>query len=188
MATEIKRTASLDNESKAMLYEGLNLSQLSVAFRMDHRVLVEKLHGVDPSGYRGKAAIYKINEVAPHLVKPAYDIEAYIKRMHHNDLPKMLTKEFWNGQRARQEFELKAGQLWHTAQVIEKVSELYKLVAMSARLATDNIERTTDLTDRQREAVNSIMRGMLEDLQRKVIENFKEPTTDGHAADTSDDL
>lgn len=188
MATATKRTVSLDNESKVMLYEGLNLSQLSVVFRMDHRTLVEKLHGVEPSGHRGKAAIYTILDAAPHLVKPIYDIETYIKRMHHNELPKLLTKEFWNGQRSRQEYELKAGQLWPTTQVIEKVSELYKLVAMSARLATDNIERSTDLTDKQRDAINGIMRGMLEDLQRKIAENFKEPAPDGHATNPNDDL
>jgi hypothetical protein len=186
MATT-RQTASLDAESKAMLYEGLNLSQLGVAFRMDHRVLVEKLHGVDPSGWRGKAAIYRINEVAPYLVKPIYDIEAYIKRMNHNELPKHLTKEYWAGLRSRQEYELKAGQLWPTSQVVEKVGEIFKLVAMSARLATDNIERTTDLTDKQRDAINGIMRGMLEDLQRKIAENFKEPESDGNQA-SSDDL
>lgn len=186
MATTHK-TASLDKESQAMLYEGLNLSQLSVAFRMDHRVLVEKLHGVEPCGHRGRAAIYRINEVAPYLVKPHYDIETYIKRMNHADLPKHLTKEFWNGQRARQEFELKAGHLWHTTQVVEKVGELYKLVLNSARLASDNIERNTELTQKQREAVDTLMRNMCEELHQKILENFKE-TDSGKTEDSSDEL
>lgn len=179
-------TNSLDDESKAMLYEGLNLSQLGVLFRMDHRVLVEKLHGVTPSGYRGRAALYRVHEVAPHLVKPIYDIETYIKRMHHNDLPKHLTKEFWAGLRAKQEYELRAGQLWHTNQVVEKVSELYKLIAMSTRLLTDNIERTTELTDKQRALVNEGLRGMLETLQQKIEENFKEVPQDGKDPDADD--
>lgn len=185
MAT--KRSDSLDAESQAMLYEGLNLSQLGIAFRMDHRVLVEKLHGVSPTGRRGNANTWHIHEVAPHLVKPIYDIETYIKRMHHNELPKLLTKEFWNGQRARQEYELKAGNLWKTEEVISKVGELYKLVAMSARLASDNLERHTELTPRQRDAVEGIMRGMLEDLSRRIAENFSKAPEQKTAENHNDD-
>ena len=91
MAAAKSKTMSLDEESRAMLYEGCNLSQLGILFRMDHRVLVEKLHGVSPSSKRGNANIYRVDEVAPHLVKPIYDIETYIKRMHHNELPKTLS-------------------------------------------------------------------------------------------------
>ena len=187
--TAANNVGTLDAESKAMLYEGLNLSQLGIAFRMDHRVLVEKLHGVEPTGKRGRAGTWRIHEVAPYLVKPMYDIETYIKRMHHNELPKLLTKEFWNGQRARQEYELKAGNLWKTDEVIEKVGELYKLVAMSARLASDNIERNTELTPRQREAIDGIMRGMLEDLERKIKENFtKKEKVKSESVGDDDDL
>jgi hypothetical protein len=154
---------------------------------MDHRVLVEKLHGVPPSGRKGAASLYKIYDVAPYLVRPIFDIETYIKKMHHNELPKLLTKEFWAGQRSRQEFELKAGQLWPTAKVIEKVSEVFKLVKMSALLATDNLERSTELTDKQRDVINGAMRGMLLDLERMIRENFKEPEPDGNQEQYIDD-
>lgn len=177
MATNITRgkkpTTSLDEESQAMLYDGLNLSQLSIAFRMDHRVLVEKLHRVEPTGSRRGVATYTIDEVAPHLVKPIYDIETYIKRMNHTDLPKHLTKEFWAGLRSKQEYELKAGDLWPTARVIGEVGELFKLVKMSVLLLSDAVERQTELSDRQREIIKGLTDGMLEDLHREVLVKFK---------------
>src|SRR5690554_4094154 len=74
MATR-RRKDALDDESRAMIYEGLNLSELGRLFHMDHRVLVEKLHGVSPSGKRGSANTYKVHEVAPYLVKPIFDVE-----------------------------------------------------------------------------------------------------------------
>lgn len=162
----------LDEQSKAMLYEGLNLSQLGVAFRMDHRVLTEKLQTVKPSGMRNGAATWTIHEVAPHLIKPIYDIEAYIKRMHHADLPKHLTKEFWAGLRSKQEYELKAGDLWPTAKVVQEVGELMKLVKMSVLLMSDTVERSTELSDKQRQILKQLTDGMLQELHRAVIEKF----------------
>lgn len=172
------RADSLDAESRAMLYEGCNLSQLGILFRMDHRVLVEKLHGVSPSGKRGKGATYLVHEVAPHLVKPVYDIETYIKRMNHTELPKMLTKEFWAGQRSKQEYLIKAGDLWPTAKVISEVGELFKMIKTQTRLASDAIERQTELTPRQRAIVKSLLDGMLRDLHEVVTEKFAEREPD----------
>lgn len=174
MATR-RRKDALDDESRAMIYEGLNLSELGRLFHMDHRVLVEKLHGVSPSGKRGSANTYKVHEVAPHLVKPIFDIESYIKRMNHADLPKMLTKEFWAGQRAKQEYLLKAGDLWPTEDVIKHVGELFKLVKMSVQLMSDAVERQVELTERQRAIIKAMCDGLLSDLRQAIIENFSEP-------------
>lgn len=170
MATN--RRDSLDEESRAMIFQGLNLSELGRLFHMDHRVLVEKLHGVAPSGKRGKADTYLVHEVAPYLVRPIFDIETYIKRMNHSDLPKMLTKEFWAGQRSRQEYLLKAGDLWPTSEVVKNVGELMKLFAMSAKLASDAVERQVELTPRQRTIIRGLMDGMMRDLRAQVIKTF----------------
>lgn len=167
-----KRSDSLDDDSSAMIYEGLNLSQLGRLFHMDHRVLVEKLHGVAPCGKRGKAAIYRVDEVAPYLVRPIFDIETYVKRMNHADLPKMLTKEFWAGQRSKQEYLLKAGDLWPTSEVVKNVGELLKLIKMSVQLMSDAVERQVELSDRQRAIIKSLTDGMLSDLRQSVIEHF----------------
>lgn len=178
------RSDSLDQESRSMIFEGLNLSELGRLFHMDHRVLVEKLHGVAPHGKRGKADTYLVHEVAPYLVKPIFDIETYIKRMNHADLPKMLTKEFWAGQRSKQEYLLKAGDLWPTAEVIKNVGELLKLVSMSAKLTRDTVERQVELSDRQRAIITSLMDGMLRDLRTQVIKTFGEDLT---VADVDED-
>ena len=148
---------------------------------------VEKLHGVKPCGHRGNAQIYSVAEVAPYLVKPMYDIENYIRKMHHNDLPKMLTKEFWAGQRSKQEYLLREGDLWPTDSVIEKVSELFKLIKMQARLGVDAVERQTELTPRQRSIMRGIFDGMLRDLHDNVIENFSHKEKRVEIRDTDDD-
>lgn len=193
MATLTKNTdkpnnrVSLDEASKSMLFDGLNLSQLSTAFRMDHRVLVEKLRNCPPTDTRNGVSIWHIHDAAPHLVRPTYDVEAAIKRMNHADLPKQLTKEFWNGLKAKQDYELRAGDLWPTAKVVESVGELYKLVRMSALLATDTLERQVELTEQQRTIVKNLMDSMLNDLYLAVQEKFKDTTNESHSKQLDDE-
>lgn len=100
------------------------------------------------------------------------DVEAYIKKMNHNELPKHLTKEFWAGQRARQDFLLKEGDLWPTTDVVKKVGELMKLMSMSMKLLADTVDRQAELTDKQRRIIIAIVDSTQEDLVKQVVENF----------------
>lgn len=181
---------SLDEESKAMIHHGLNMSQLCQLFKMDHRTLVAKMEQgeVKPSGRRGGYPVYFVHEVAPWVIKPAYDVEEHLKRMNPADLPKMLHKEFWAGQRARQEYELREGNLWPTEVVYEKVGELVKLVKMSTNLMADAVERQTQLTDRQRSLIKSMCDGMLRELSQAVLKHFKEKPNGRPQEDSDEDI
>lgn len=163
---------SLDDRSQEMLFQGLNQSQLCRAFGMDPRDLQAKIHGVPPAGQRHGSKVWLIKDVAPYLVKPKVDVETYIKTMNHNELPKHLTKEFWAGQRARQEFLLKEGDLWPTHQVVAKVGELMKIQAMALKLLVDTVDRQSELTEKQRKIVREIADGTLANLAREVKEKF----------------
>ena len=166
MAKSIAETerGNSDDEVMSALYKGLNQSQLMKLFRLDNRTIKAKIFesGVKPIGRVYHADIYSVYELAPYLVKPVGDIEAYIKRMDHHDLPKMLTKEFWAGLRSKQEYEEKAGLLWRTERVVEEVGDLMKLVKMSTLLMLDAVERQTELSDRQREIIRSLSHGMID--------------------------
>ena len=168
------RGAKLDDESKAMMYAGLNLTQLGLLLEMDHKLIRERLEkgGVQPVGTRNGAAIYKIKDVAPWVVKPGYSIAEYIQRMSPADLPKLIQKEFWAGMKSRQEFQIKAGELWETSKVIEKVGEVLKMVRMHVLLTCDTVERQVELTDRQRQLIAGIMDGLLTDMADAIVEHF----------------
>lgn len=185
---EIERGNS-DDEVMSALYKGLNQSQLMKLFRLDNRTIKAKIFesGIKPVGRVYHADIYSVHELAPYLVKPVGDIEAYIKKMDHHDLPKMLTKEFWAGLRSKQEYEEKAGLLWRTERVVEEVGELMKLVKMSTLLMLDAVERQTELSDRQREIIRSLSHGMLSDLQQRVESKFKVPEDVQHQEEVIDE-
>lgn len=167
-----------DDETLAAIYKGVTQDQLMRLFKMDHRTVKRKLFesGVKAVGKTSNGSdLYAIHEIAPYLVKPVFDVETYIKQMNHNELPKHLTKEFWAGLRSKQDYEEKAGLLWRTEKVVEKVGELMKLVKMSTLLMNDAVERQTELTDRQRSIIKELSHGMLSDLMTRINENFKTP-------------
>ncbi len=171
--TTRRRTSSLDDESQAMLYDGLNLSQMTIAFGIDHRILVEKLHGVPATGSRNGTEIWTIATVAPYLVKPVGDIETYIKKMQPNDLPKALAKEFWSAIKTRQEVEKASGDLWPTERVVGVIGSLMKLLKMSVRLLTDSVDTQAELSEAQRRTVKQLGDSMLERLYAEVRDSFK---------------
>lgn len=174
--TTRRRTSSLDDDSREMLYDGLNLSQLSIAFRMDHRVLVEKLHGCPATGSRNGTEIWRIEVAAPFLVKPLGDIESHIKRMNPADLPKALSREFWAAIKARQEVQKADGDLWPTERVVGTIGALMKLMKMSVRLMCDTVDMQAELSDKQRRIVKQLGDTMLEQLYAEVRNSFKPKT------------
>lgn len=172
------RINQLDADSKTMIYEGCNLTQLCAIFKMDRRTVSEKIREVAPKGQRSGYPVYAIDEVAPHLVKPAYDVEAYLRRMNHKDLPPQLSKEFWSGLKAKQEYLIREGELWHTSDVIKAVSELFKTLRMAILLQMDTIERNSVLTVDQRKAMVELTDGALNSLADAVIEKFSAKVVD----------
>ncbi|PZQ95026.1 MAG: hypothetical protein DI533_20410 [Cereibacter sphaeroides] len=173
VALRQRRSNQNDVETEAMLFQGANITQLGKLFRMERRDITAKISGnVPPCGERGGYPIYFIHEVAPHIVKPIYDIETYLKRMHHNDLPKHLSKEFWAGLRQRQEYLKAEGDLWETDKVIEVMADAFKTLRMTLLLAGDTVEREMTLTHQQRDKLRVIFDGALNDLADSLVNRF----------------
>lgn len=164
---------TLDADSKAIIYEGVSVSQLGHIFGIDNRTVTRKINGLAPCGTRVGYPIYSLKDAAAYLVEPKGDIGEHIKKMNHRDLPPMLLKEFWTGQNARLKFEEDQGDLWRTEHVIEHEAEVYKTLRMTLLLTRDRIERETELTDKQRSIIDNTIDGALGDLYESLINRFQ---------------
>jgi hypothetical protein len=151
-----------------------SMAQLAHLFQTDAKTLPRRLRGLKPSGQRHNTKTYLIREAASRIVKPGYAIEQYLRTMNHSELPPLLTKEYWNGQRARQIYEENAGDLWRTADVVEGFAEAFKTLRMSLLLMADAVDRESELSEPQRKALKRMIDGSIDDLREKMVSRFKD--------------
>lgn len=171
----VKSRRALDEESNLMIYQGVTMSHICTIFEMDLRDVKEKLVGrVAPVGARSGNEIYKLKDVAQHLVKPDFDIDEFIRRMSIADLPPILRKEYWAGLRSRQLYEKEAAELWSTGDVVAMVGELFKTLRLSLLQTRESVERETELTDRQRSIITKIIDNALEEVHAATTRRFSE--------------
>jgi hypothetical protein len=178
-----------DATTDAILYEGASIEQLSRLFKMDKRTVKAKVYGMKPVARRNGTDIYSVHEVAGKVWRPTEEeVDAAMLRLNPQDLPKMITKEYWAGRRARQAFEREEGDLWSTTEVVEKVGDLMKIIKLQTTLMCDGVERNTELSERQRKVITQLTRGMLADLEKAIVSNFtKRPKKVVNVQEADDD-
>ena len=150
------------------------MSQIAQLFGTDAKTLPQRMKGIVPAGRRNGYKVYNIAEAASRLVKPGYEIEEYIRQMSPQELPPLLNKEFWNGQRARTAFEKEMGNLWPTEDVIALFAVLENGIRQTMLLITDDVDREEGLTDRQRKVFRRITDSSITLFKEKLTEAFQE--------------
>ncbi len=150
------------------------IAQLAQLFETDAKTLPKRMKSVVPRGTRRGNKVYSIREAAQFIVTPGYEIEEYIRQMSPQELPPLLQKEFWNGQRARLEFETKLGNYWATEAVVEYIGELQNTIRMVLLLLTDDVNREGSLTNGQRATIQRITDAAIETMKKNVVEKFKD--------------
>lgn len=168
----VKRVSDV---TSAILATGeATLSQIAQMFRTDAKTLPQRMRGVIPAGKRDGYKVYNIREAASRLVEPGYEIEEYIKQMSPQELPPLLQKEFWNGQRARTAYEKEIGNLWPTEDVVALFAVLEQGMRQSVLLLTDDVEREEGLTTGQRKVFRRIMDQGIAKFKETLTEKFKD--------------
>ena len=168
----VKRTSDVTSE---LLATGeATMSQLAQLFETDAKTLPQRMKGIVPAGKRNGYRVYNIAEAASRIIKPGYEIEEFIRQMSPQEMHPLLLKEFWNGQKARLDFEIKQGNYWPTGDVVEIVAVLSNGIRQTLLLVTDDIDREEELTDGQREAFRRITDDAINALQEELTKRFQE--------------
>ena len=150
------------------------MAQIAALFKTDAKTLPRRLSRLKPTTVKSGVRQYDIRQAAAYIVKPGYSIEEFIRRMHPNDLPVGLMKEFWAGQKSRQSFEREAGDLWITAQIVEAFGEALKECRMTIMLFTETVEREAGITEDQRKVLRRLTDGLIDDLRNALVDKFKD--------------
>lgn len=147
-ATPEEREEMAKGLDLGVVYGGVSAHWLSNVFGMDKNTVKKKLSAsCTIVGMNKGTPLYTIKEAASYLVPPKVDIDAYMRGLRYNDLPPMLQAAYWDGQLKRQKWQVNAGELWHTTQVLDVLGELAKTVKTTIQLWPDQVQ---GLSDKQR--------------------------------------
>jgi len=147
-------------------------TQLAKMFKRDKNSMGRLLRGLPPVTTRKGYPVYDIAEAAGMLVPIGYDVEERLRFMNQADLPPLLGKEFWNGQRSRKAYERESGDLWPTAEVAAVLARKDAIVVMQMKLLVDKIERQTAVTPRQREILRREADATVNAMREATVDAF----------------
>ncbi len=149
---------------------GVTAGWLARVFGMDPLDVKRRLQAC-PSVQRGRLGhTYDLKAAASFLIKPVFDVEKYVANMKPSELPPQLQDSFWKSKINRQKYELNAGELWRTADVLEVMGEIFKSVKFTTQLWADNLELQSGLTLEQRADLMKAVDALNNDIYEKVKE------------------
>lgn len=166
--------ATAQNEKWDEIYGGATVKQLAVLFHKGEQFVKQQITECKPVARRSGRYVYALDQVAPYLCRPknAREIANFMRTARPNDMPSVLTKEFWNGQRARQAFLAGEGDLWPTDKIVELLSVVFSKIRMDLLLLPDQLDRTYSLTDEQVSVVRNTVDRVLATAAESLVKQF----------------
>jgi hypothetical protein len=131
-----------------------------------------RLAKVKPSGERRGTPIYAVRDAAPYCVPLPADAVDRVLRMNHMGLPALLKKEYWQGQEAQLRVREKQGSLWRTDKILEYVGMAFRDIATEINIFSDQVERESALTERQKEAIDTLTQNLLLNIKARIKLSF----------------
>lgn len=162
---------------------GVSVAWIVKAFRMGRGTVERKLVGCPSLGF-GKHGVplYDLSTAASYLVNPSErDISRLLEKLDPKDLPEKLREAYWNAKLKEQRFLEKAGELWATEQVIDKVSEMLANAKALLTLLPDDLERDAKLTSEQRQVAKKKVDAVQNAFHKMILKMAEEASTPNSA-------
>lgn len=177
----------IGTQNATTLLTGVPIPTLIRIFRMGRGTILEALKNLEPVklGHNG-APYYDLAEAASYLVAPKVDVVSYIKRMDPDDLPDQLKSSYWNAKLQRQKFEENAGDLWRSEDVMQVLSDTFKIIKDRSQLFVQALEGNCKLTDEQRKEFMKLVNGMLMDVRAGLQDHENVSKTRSQLSDLDD--
>ncbi|QPZ53262.1 terminase small subunit [Achromobacter phage vB_AchrS_AchV4] len=157
----------LDNDN---VFAGVSATWLAKVFRMAPETVKKRLAECPPKSRRRNYSVYDLAQAAQYLVPPKVDVAAYIRGMRPNDLPPILQDSYWSAMRKRQEWQIKAGELWPTDDVLNVFGELAMTLKSSIQLWVENLDRVHGLTPEMRQQMTQQSDNLLMEMHQIMVE------------------
>lgn len=145
--------------------DGVTITWLASLYDMARKTVESKLTGCPIKKRTASGTpLYDLTVAAGYLSGRRRDIMAALKVAKEDDLPLPLQQKFWRTKLLRNKWELDAGQLWRTDDVLDVFSEAFKAIKNSMLLWVDNLEMIGMLTKEQREFMHGQVDGLTNEI------------------------
>lgn len=151
------------------VHAGVTVTWLASVFGMGINTVHRKLADCPPLKKHKATKVYDLRQAAAYLVDPKVDLERYIKTLQPGDMPARLQKDYWDALLKRQKWELEAGQLWRSEDVLAVLGDAFGHIKSSMQLWAVTLERKTGLTTEQRELLTVLCDKLLDSLHEKLV-------------------
>jgi len=174
------------NVEAVKVRQGVSVSWLAAVWGKSTEWVRQRLAHCPPVAQHGNAFRYNIAEAAEYLVDPKVDVTKYLRDLKSTDLPAHLQKEIWDARLKRQKWEIAAGELWHTQDVMAVLSSTFAIIKSSIQLWPDTVERQVGLTDDQRALLIALGDLLQNEIHQGLVDAAKERSTKAVIMDVED--
>jgi hypothetical protein len=169
----------LDDESRAMIYQGASVNQLAELFKKRVPEVMRRLAGLAPVGTgRQGNPIYSVPEAAARLIRiqiTEKQIFDFLTALNPKELPPLLNKAFWDAMRGRASYREQIGELWLTREVLHVASEAFQSLRMSLLLVPDTLRDETDIPEKYVLIVQQTIDDALEQARERLVDDLRKP-------------
>lgn len=166
------RPATMSPDLRTVIYQGATARQLALMFGMDQTTTEKRLAGARTAGERDGRTIWRVKDAAAVLAPLPADVVSRVIRMNHMDLPPVLRKEYFDGQLKHMKLLELEGEIWRTEAVQSYVGTAFRDIKLEIQLLADTLERSTELSERQRQIVTESIDGCLLGVREKLLKLF----------------
>lgn len=172
-----KAESAPSTESEDVL-RGVTVTWLGAVFKMSRAEAAKRLVGCPAVSktVTGQTK-YLVHEAAKYLVDVNFDVEHYLRNMKATSLPNALQKAFWEAKKTRLSYQLAAGELWHSDDVMDVLGESFKRIKTTMQLWVDNLDRVQEMTPEQRDTITKMVDGLSKSLHETLIDQARENST-----------
>jgi hypothetical protein len=150
---------------------GFTASWLSRAFDMDIKSVQKRLSRCPsrPSPDGRATVVYDLKDAAKYLVEPSLSVEDFMRLAKRADLPATLQQQFWDAMLKRQQYEVRANDLWPTDRVREVLRDTFQTIKFTMQLWADTLSREKAVTQEQREAIVRLVDALQNEIYEALV-------------------
>lgn len=143
---------------------------LAEVFDMDPATVRKRLIRCPKLGMAGgNRPVYDFKTACQYLLPPKMTADEFIQTLHHAKLPPEVNKVFWQAQRERLRYLRDAGEVWHTADVLQVLGQVNMTFKDRLDMLVEDVREMKGISDQHVEKIEQMAHALKSDLYEALV-------------------